>query len=260
MLTPVEYRLINGREFEAVPACLYRAKSNAQARLLAQSDWLIRDKANGAYLASYHQQRLHLFQRGPKQRTIEDGFNELMAAHRQEGLLRPSFDTSAILEHLGIDQQHYSELHQLELIAEPYVLEYAGRDRYNRPLWLEFQTKRAWLNMREAAKSEDVFLDAISGYRSCQYQKGIFERKLARGQTIKHILTVNAAPGFSEHHSGRAIDIGTTNEPAAEESFENTEAFHWLTTNAIKFKFKLSYPRDNAHGINYEPWHWCWQE
>jgi D-alanyl-D-alanine carboxypeptidase len=114
--------------------------------------------------------------------------------------------------------------------------------------------------MRKAAKSDDVYLDAISGYRSCQYQKGIFDRKLARGQTIEQILAVNAAPGFSEHHSGRALDIGTRDEPAAEQSFENTAAFGWLIKNANNYGFTLSYPRNNRHAINYEPWHWCWQE
>ncbi|HPF74253.1 MAG TPA: D-alanyl-D-alanine carboxypeptidase family protein, partial [Xanthomonadaceae bacterium] len=66
------------------------------------------------------------------------------------------------------------------------------------------------------------------------------------------------APGFSEHHSGNALDIGTPDEPPAEESFENTAAFDWLCENAPNFGFQLSYPRNNPHGIVYEPWHWCW--
>ena len=88
------------------------------------------------------------------------------------------------------------------------------------------------------------------------YQLGIIERKRARGLTLDAILKVNAAPGFSEHHSGRALDIGTPGEPAAEESFEHTAAFAWLQQHAAAFGFRLSYPRDNPHGIVYEPWHW----
>ncbi|MBK7960075.1 MAG: D-alanyl-D-alanine carboxypeptidase family protein [Bdellovibrionales bacterium] len=30
----------------------------------------------------------------------------------------------------------------------------------------------------------------------------------------------------------------------------------WLTENASRFEFQLSYPRNNDHGIIYEPWHW----
>ena len=106
---------------------------------------------------------------------------------------------------------------------------------------------------------DDILLDAISGYRSHDYQLGIFERKLARGLGVEDILTVNAAPGYSEHHSGRALDIGTPGQPPAEESFEHTPAFDWLRKNAAAYGFAMSYPRDNPHGIVYEPWHWCHQ-
>ena len=110
-----------------------------------------------------------------------------------------------------------------------------------------------------AAATEGVALDAISGYRSHAYQLGIFERKRARGLAVADILQVNAAPGYSEHHSGFALDIGTPGEPPAEESFEHTAAFAWLQGNAGRFGFQLSYPRDNPHGIVYEPWHWRWR-
>ena len=110
--------------------------------------------------------------------------------------------------------------------------------------------------MRAAAARDGVVLEAISGYRSHDYQLGIFERKRARGQSVEEILHVNAAPGYSEHHSGRALDIGTPGEPPAEESFEHTTAFAWLTRHASDFGFVMSYPRGNPHGIVYEPWHW----
>src|SRR5688500_17676686 len=112
--------------------------------------------------------------------------------------------------------------------------------------------------MRHAAHAQDIALDAISGYRSHDYQLGIFRRKQARGQTLEQILAVNAAPGFSEHHGGHALDIGTVGEPPAEESFEATPAFAWLIHHAAEFGFVLSYPRNNPHGIVYEPWHWRW--
>ena len=51
----------------------------------------------------------------------------------------------------------------------------------------------------------------------------------------------------------------TIDEPAAEESFEKTRAFPWLRDNAGAHGFVMSYPRDNRHGIVYEPWHWCWR-
>ena len=118
------------------------------------------------------------------------------------------------------------------------------------------EAARAWNHLREAALRDGVVLEAISGYRSHDYQLGIFERKRARGLGVEDILTVNAAPGYSEHHGGDALDIGTPGEPAAEESFEATPAFAWLAAHAAEHGFAMSYPRDNPHGIVYEPWHW----
>ena len=113
--------------------------------------------------------------------------------------------------------------------------------------------------MRLHAARDGIALDAISGFRSHAYQLGIFERKRARGLSVTEILKVNAAPGFSEHHSGHALDIGTPGDAPAEESFDATDAFAWLQVHAGAHGFQLSYPRDNPHGIVYEPWHWCWR-
>ena len=162
------------------------------------------------------------------------------------------------LERLGLDEV-YGERRGLPLVPEPNWLALAGFDRYGRPLWLLPQAARAWAQLKGAALRDGVILEAISGYRSHDYQLGIFERKLARGLSVDDILTVNAAPGFSEHHSGRALDIGAQDQPAAEESFERTPAFDWLVANAAAYGFVMSYPRDNPHGIVYEPWHWCYR-
>lgn len=160
------------------------------------------------------------------------------------------------LHAVGLDEDAYANRTGLALVAEPAALAFAGRDRYRRPLWLTRGAARAWQALRAAAARDGIVLEAISGYRSHDYQLGIFERKRARGQTVDEILTVNAAPGYSEHHSGRALDIGAPDEPPAEASFERTPAFAWLTARAGDFGFVMSYPRDNPHGIVYEPWHW----
>ena len=256
MLTPSEFRLINGRELDAVPACLFKARSSAHARTLSQSDWLIRGKRDGAYLGAACAHSMHFFRRTSNDRQRIEDVAELLAGSLRAGQSRPIADAEALLSQLDIDSGHYAEAHQLTLMAEPYVLEYAGKDRYQRPLWLEYSTKAAWLRMQNAGNRDKVHLQAISGYRSHLYQLGIFRRKMARGQSVADILNVNAAPGFSEHHSGRALDISACGEPAAEVSFEHTGAFVWLLRFAADFGFRLSYPQDNPHGISFEPWHW----
>ncbi len=119
------------------------------------------------------------------------------------------------------------------------------------------ETARQWAAMVAAAKSDSVLLMIVSGYRSVEYQAALIRKKTNAGQGIDEILTVNAAPGYSEHHTGLAIDIATPGSRPLTEEFESTEAFRWLGVNANNFGFSMTYPRDNCWGIAYEPWHWC---
>ncbi len=90
-------------------------------------------------------------------------------------------------------------------------------------------------------------------------QRRILERKLRAGQSWATILEVNAPPGYSEHHSGRAVDFAVAGLPVLTEAFEKTPAFAWLTQHAAGFGYRLSYPRGNPYGYIYEPWHWFFE-
>ncbi|HEV8695353.1 MAG TPA: M15 family metallopeptidase [Lysobacter sp.] len=254
--------LINTPNIEIWPGGLLRARSNHDARALSRARHVLRRKRDGLYLAAELPEGLLAMV--PHLRR-EPGIEVALAAldhlseHRRAGI-EASGELSLErlqerLHALGLDDT-YGERTGLPLVAEPIALTFSGFDRYQRPLWLTAPAARAWRSMHASALHEGVVLEAISGYRSHDYQLGIFERKLARGLSVDDILTVNAAPGYSEHHSGRALDIGTLDEPPAEESFERTHAFAWLRDNAGAYDFVMSYPRDNPHGIVYEPWHW----
>ncbi|WP_150467362.1 D-alanyl-D-alanine carboxypeptidase family protein [Francisella sp. SYW-9] len=146
------------------------------------------------------------------------------------------------------------------LEAKESELVSAGKDFFGRDLFLEHATYKAWLTLKEAAKIDQVELFIVSGFRSYEYQQKIIDRKLANGQTLEQITKVNALPGQSEHHTGRAIDLTTADEKEVlTEEFEKTKAFKWLTKNASKFGFKMSFPPKNKYGFIYEPWHWCYQ-
>lgn len=119
------------------------------------------------------------------------------------------------------------------------------------------ETAHAWQAMQAAAAEQGVTLLIVSGYRSIDYQARLIRKKLNAGQTVSEILTVNAAPGHSEHHTGRAIDIASPGSRPLTEEFEDSEAFRWLTNNAAQYGFSMSYPRDNPAGFVYEPWHWA---
>ncbi len=236
---------------DAVPARLMSGRGNATARALAGAVWLVRRKSDGRYLAIVRSD-------GSVRVLLRGAARAVDARAIERRRCPPALSLRELqrrLRGLGLTPA-YGHAEQLVAIAEPRQLSYAGRDRFSRPLWLTADTTRAWQRMRRAAARAGVVLEAISGFRSHAYQLGIFRRKLARGQTLAQILTVNVAPGFSEHHSGRALDIGTPGEPPAEESFESTPAFAWLRDNAARFGFRMSFPRGNPHGVVYEPWHW----
>lgn len=121
-------------------------------------------------------------------------------------------------------------------------------------------TARAWSAMVDAAAADGITLMIVSGFRSVDYQARLIRKKLNAGQDIAEILEVNAAPGFSEHHTGRAVDIASPGSRPLTEEFEGSAAFGWLGRRAAEFGFSMSYPRDNPWGFVYEPWHWCHDE
>ena len=253
--------LRNTAEIELWPAWLLRARASADARAIARAHTVLRRKRDGRFLAAVGEHGVQaLVPRLAREPGLEQALDALEGPARRGPDAPPQplplQRLHARLQALGVDAEAYQARTGLCPVAEPEWLAYAGRDRFGRPLWLHPQAARAWAALRRAAAADGVALDAISGYRSHDYQLGIFERKLARGQRVAEILSVNAAPGYSEHHGGNALDIGTPGDRPAEESFEATAAFAWLGEYAGRHGFGLSYPRGNPHGIVYEPWHW----
>ncbi len=163
---------------------------------------------------------------------------------------------AAIHQSLGIEPG-LADRRGWPLQREPAELDEAGPDCFGRSQRLTPAARAAWQAMQEQAGRDGVVLHLVSAFRSVDYQRQLIERKLAQGQSLDRILRVNAPPGYSEHHTGRAVDLGTDDCPPLEEVFEETPAFQWLCRHAGEYGFRLSYPRGNAAGIAYEPWHWC---
>ena len=162
---------------------------------------------------------------------------------------------AAGLRALGIAED-YAVSRSLRLQPEATELVTARVFKDGRELKLAPGAAAAWQALAGAAAAEGVTLLLISGFRSVDHQRSILERKLAAGQPLAEILRVNAAPGYSEHHTGGAVDIGTPGCAPLEEAFETTAAFAWLARHAAASGFRLSFPRGNPHGVIHEPWHW----
>lgn len=164
----------------------------------------------------------------------------------------------ALHQELGIPDS-YGAQHRLTLVEDCENLESIGFDIFDREQWLHPAAAAAWRKMHDAAAISGVDLQVVSAFRGRDYQAGLIRAKLAKGLNMKQILRVSAAPGFSQHHSGRALDLKAPGSPALEEQFAKTDAYRWLSANARFFGFTETLGRDNRHGIIWEPWHWYYR-
>lgn len=126
--------------------------------------------------------------------------------------------------------------------------EYSYRD-YR--IYLRPEAKEAFVRMAEAAAIDGLKLVVNSGFRSLEYQRDIIERRLATGQSMARIMRSVAPPGYSEHHTGCAVDFVPRGV-----IFSDTNIYRWLVENAARFGFRESFPRIKGSQLDWEPWHW----
>jgi D-alanyl-D-alanine carboxypeptidase len=148
----------------------------------------------------------------------------------------------------------------LQVFEEASIVEVAEFGADGKEHLLVASAAEAWRNLKIAAHNDGIELFIVSAFRSIDRQTEIVRRKIDAGMAVEEILTVSAPPGFSEHHTGCAVDISTPGSRALEVEFDQTAAFTWLNTRASEFGYYLSYPIGNHYGYQYEPWHWCFND
>jgi D-alanyl-D-alanine carboxypeptidase len=114
----------------------------------------------------------------------------------------------------------------------------------------------ALVRMFAAAKREGITLVSLSAYRSYAKQKSIFDRNLVRlGRS--RTLELTAKPGYSEHQTGLAVDLGDGTSCDLAVCFESHPAAKWLAANSWRYGWILRYPPGFTRitGIQTEPWH-----
>ena len=117
----------------------------------------------------------------------------------------------------------------------------------------------AFFKMKKDAKKDSIEFRIASAFRSFEHQSRIIDKKIKSGRSISSILEENTLPGYSEHHTGYALDFMSKEAFSLSVDFEKTETFRWLLKNANQYDFYLSYPKGNNNGIMYEPWHWAFR-
>lgn len=107
------------------------------------------------------------------------------------------------------------------------------------------------------AKAAGIKLSLVSGYRSYNSQKTIYDSEV-KGFGQAQADRESARPGHSEHQTGLAVDLGgATNECEIKICFAETAEGQWLADNAYKYGFVLRYAKDqeSVTGYQFEPWH-----
>jgi zinc D-Ala-D-Ala carboxypeptidase len=113
----------------------------------------------------------------------------------------------------------------------------------------------AYDHMCEAITKDGIGLSQWTAYRSYSFQKGIYDNYL-KHYSQAYTDTFAARPGFSEHQTGLAVDVSSTNETFS--TFEETESYTWLKQNAYKYGFIIRYPKgkEDITGYKFESWHY----
>lgn len=118
---------------------------------------------------------------------------------------------------------------------------------------LTHEAADALRKLQEAARADGVTLTVGSAFRPVSYQAGIVARKKAAGQSDAQIYKVSSAPGYSEHHTGYALDFSPINN-----GFATTKAYTWLKQHGKEYGWEQSFTPEsvrNTH-VAVESWHW----
>ncbi len=127
----------------------------------------------------------------------------------------------------------------------------------NEGLCLKENIKDAFVQMKNDAEKDNIFIKITSAFRSYETQKSLYQAKEKVSDDPGMYL---AEPGRSEHQLGTAIDISgsSVDYGRATMKFENSIEDTWLENNAHKYGFIQSYPKgkESITGYGYEPWHY----
>ena len=165
---------------------------------------------------------------------------------------------------IGLDHEFYTNMTDTDMsdgyliicnkyhkLKDNYVPNLVSLDGYGGGQ-MEKEAAKHFKEMVNAAKKEGISIYNVSGYRSFNTQKNLYNNYVSRDGKAK-ADTYSARAGTSEHQTGLATDVNSIST-----SFENTKAFKWLNINAHKYGFILRYPKGKEFitGYMYEPWHY----
>ena len=159
------------------------------------------------------------------------------------------------------------------------VMELLGKanpEFYNEKIPMIKEAGEAFVNMQKEALKEGIKIEIVSGFRSFNRQKQIWNRKfrinkmngLSPQQNLLKIIEYSTLPGTSRHHWGTDIDIIDGNKTVSgdvllEKNFHGDGPYvklrKWMDINAKRFGFYRPYNNNpKRKGFEYEPWHYSY--
>lgn len=134
------------------------------------------------------------------------------------------------------------------------------KDIENKDILIERETLENYLLLKDFLKEKNIEIGIDNSYRTIENQKEIYnEYKELYGSNYRDKIV--AEPGFSEHHTGLAIDINIkVNGLFLKDNVEqekNAKYYEEIFKYLKDFGFILRYPKgkEKITGYQYEPWH-----
>src|SRR3989344_5801285 len=179
-----------------------------------------------------------------KQQEVLDAMSNTLGSY--ERLANTDRELLAKYSRVYFLNENYSPKHSVT-IPPSYTYNGDGEKMILSEVWPFLQ------KMIDDASTTNIDLKVASAFRSFNTQS-----KLKSAYTVSYGSGSNrfsADQGYSEHQLGTTVDFTTLKIGSNFSTFEKTASYTWLTENAYKYGFILSYPKKNAYYI-FEPWHW----
>jgi D-alanyl-D-alanine carboxypeptidase len=156
---------------------------------------------------------------------------------------------------------------KLILVNRYYAVpdEYDFMKRYYNGLAVDDRIYDSLVTMIADGEKTGCDFVVCSAYRSIARQTERYRENVAKyqgwGYSYERACELTertlAYPGYSEHHTGLAVDIVAKTYQVLDEGYQNTAEAAWLAEHAHEYGFILRYPADKTEitGIDYEPWH-----
>ncbi len=118
------------------------------------------------------------------------------------------------------------------------------------------EAAKALASLYQAAKAAGAGFKVSTAYRSYDFQKALYDPR-ARDRGVSVADRTTARPGFSEHQTGLAVDIYTTDSCHLTQCFGDQAAGKFVAAHAWEYGFVIRYPQDKEAitGYVWEPWH-----